>query len=462
MVKTSIEIKYHDKDYTLHIGDKIGGGNFGNVYACPDTIQDTQLVIKTTTDAPAWIPGMPMKYDVLTGVPPKDSPEAKIPFFRGVVRFFDIVYIDGLYYTVMERLDESLRDLTCVNVNNAYLYIEKLVRNIRKIHESGFCILDIKPANIMVKKFMPYFIDVDFVFQYTKPENYSSMIQYSGTPKYNSVYTLLDYPTYPVDNLISLMISGYSLLAPVPWNFVDCNEFDHDLQITASLELAQLVEWANEIYDHIRELSDTPVNILTKSIYKHSFLNVYEQYYKNDPLFGFKFLFVYLHMIPRKPDTYIDYNFILDVLSVFSSGKITDTPCMPGYERAKINKESFCKHEPVLDRTMKFQFNFDDSWSCALTQTFVKTMADLLTELKGYATGKEYAELERILKNVPTAVCNTKDHNDNAWNFIRNKDYPDLAKRVLRSNKGKVDREVYTEIRSLITKIIYMSDNFRA
>lgn len=443
-------VQYKSKDYTLNIGDIINQGAFGKVYKSDDLIDNTSIVIKVTQEKPKWIPGMPKK-DFLDI--PEDAPDIK--FFRGVVRYFDIQYIDKNYYIVMEKLDYELDELPCTNVNNVYYYLTKLIRNIQTVHKNGYCILDIKPANIMIKGFNPYFIDLDFLFHYTSIHEYTKPIFYSGTPVYNSVYTLLEQPTLPADNIISLLISAYDLLDFLPWDYTDCNDkdkstntnFSKSLEITASMELKQLVKWANEIYDHIREILGKRTMMLTKAIYKDSFKELYKRFYSKDPMFGIKYLFVYLHMIPRKPDTFIDYDWIISVLNVYHENKIISDHCanLPRY----VPTKNFCNKPINLDKHFKFRFDFNDSWSCYISIEFVKGIIKLLKEMMRYAKPDEVTEIKEIIQHAPTC----KTNNSYLWDFIQSEKYITIANKILSYNDSK-------ELKSIAKKLIYINQNF--
>ena len=439
----TIDINYNNKKYSLKLKNKLNSGSFGTVFDCDTKIDNKfDIVIKKSETCPTWFPGKPSKpfyYDQVLN-------DDNIPnYFNGVVRYFDIVYHNGYYYSVMEKLDYTLDEYTCINAGNVYNVLHQLIRNIQQIHECGYVILDIKPENIMIKNNKAYFIDLDITLDYSKLSTYEKDTEIMLTPIFSSIYTLLNEPVFPIDNLISIISVGLYVLNELEWNIPDDVLYSckHDLSTVAYYISRTLVKWSNDIENTIGKQNGKPANNGSNvEIDKQTFKKNWSLFVnpKNKDISILRYMYVYLYMISRKgPETFIDYDFLLDVLDNIQNKKLENKDCK------KINPNAYAKNKitcsPNVQKIKKnidkiVQFESSKPWSCSISIRLVRGIVSKLLKLKKLAKqlnidNKIIEKIDITIKKAPK--CRNK--NNFLWNYLIAYDYIDLAEQVYKKSK---------------------------
>lgn len=395
-------------------------------------------IVKKTRYQPEYIPGMPKKsYFENYSETPK--------FLQGVVRIYDIIENEEegvmYYYIIMERLGYTLDDI-CITPSNVYTIVKKLIKNLQKIHAAGYTLLEIKPENIMISKNSPtvYFTDIDFVTKFDDIDTYTKKHKYIGSPLFSSIYQLLERPVYPVDSLISVIISGlYLFYGDSLW--LDNSTIDPMIPI-AYYQSKKIVEWYNEILTRINDsgMFEKRKNYISKNEFKKSW-DILKS--TNDKTFGLKYLLTYLYMIPRTSvNNFIDYDFMVHVCDYYISGKhMEDSGCQKKYMTfdtvANFNENVSKKIiENVIDDKVKsIQFNSSDAWSCKLSMNLVNGLINKLYVLKNYANAIDSKKIQELIDKAPKC----KNRNNYLWNYLKSSDYITIASDVASYNNDAKD-----------------------
>jgi tetratricopeptide (TPR) repeat protein len=138
--------------HVLDIGNQLGQGGFGKVFAA--TGQDGDRVIKVLTDTGNESPKV---YELLQEEGPEgiEQSERLADAFRheGIVKYYASGNIEGTFYAIFERIHgRTLEEIGKVSVKKFERYAPQILRAVAHMHEHGYLHNDLRRPNIMVDR----------------------------------------------------------------------------------------------------------------------------------------------------------------------------------------------------------------------------------------------------------------------------------------------------------------------
>lgn len=238
---------------TYKLGQKLGSGSFGKIYAAVNVKTQQEVAIKVE-DAKSKSPQLQYEarlYQNILG----DKPE----LVEGIPRIYYYASQKNHNLLVMDLLGPSLEDLfnACgrkFSLKTVLMLADQMITRIEFVHSRGYIHRDMKPDNFLIgtgkKKHIVYIIDFGLSKRYVRDGKHIDFIEgkkLTGTARYASINTHVGYEQSRRDDMEAMCyVWIYFLKGSLPWQGLRANsrqgKYEKIKEVKMATEVDKLCE----------------------------------------------------------------------------------------------------------------------------------------------------------------------------------------------------------------------------